>query len=64
MPWQRQEEVLTRCYPSGKSAALRIAGFVLIGIGVLLILFCVPFWAWIAVLGAGLILLGFILIRK
>ena len=64
MPWQRQAAVHTRCYPSGKSAVLRIAVFVFIGIGVLLILLCVPFWAWLALLGAALILLGLLLIRK
>jgi len=64
MPWQRHGEVRTRCYPTGKSTALRIAGFVLIGIGVLLILLCVPFWAWLAFLGAALILAGLLLIRK
>ena len=36
----------------------------LIGIGILLILFCVPFWAWLAFLGAALILAGLLLIRK
>ncbi len=64
MPWRREEDVRVRCYPSGKSAALRIAGFALIGVGVLLILLCVPGWAWLAVLGAALILAGLLLIRK
>ena len=64
MPWRREEDVRVRCYPSGKSPAIRIAGFVLIGAGVLLILLCVPGWAWLAVLGAALILAGLLLIRK
>ena len=65
MPWRREEDsVQTRCYPSGKNVALRIIGFVLIGIGVLLVLLCVPFWAWLALIGAALILLGLLLIRK
>lgn len=64
MPWQREETVQAKCYPSGKSPILRIAGFVLIGIGILLILFCVPGWAWLAAIGAALVLLGLLLIRK
>lgn len=63
MPWRR-EEVRVQCYPSGKSVYLRAAGFVLIGAGVLVILLCVPNWAWMALLGAALILLGAVLIRK
>ena len=65
MPWRREEEdVRVQCYPSGKSVVLRIAGFALIGVGALLILLCVPGWAWLAVLGAALMLAGLLLIRK
>ena len=63
MPWQNQCEVRKQSYPSGKSSVLRVIGFVLIGLGILLILICVPFWAWIAFLGALLILAGLLLIR-
>ena len=64
MPWQREDDVRVQCYPSGGSFLLRIAGYVLIGAGVLLILLCVPGWAWLALVGAALILLGLLLIRK
>lgn len=64
MPWRREESVRTQCYPSGKSAVLRIVGFVLIGLGLLLILLFVPCWAWLAAIGAALVLLGLLLIRK
>ncbi|MBR3109062.1 MAG: hypothetical protein IKH30_18050 [Clostridia bacterium] len=64
MPWQREDDVRVQCYPSGGSFLLRIAGYVLIGAGVLLILLCVPCWAWLALVGAALILLGLLLIRK
>ena len=64
MPWQRENEVRVQCYPSGRSAILRIAGFLLIGAGIILILLCVPGWAWLAFVGAALILLGIMLIRK
>ena len=64
MPWRRECDVRTQNYPSSKSAALRIIGYLLIGLGFLLILLCVPFWAWLAVLGGALILLGLLLIRR
>ena len=64
MPWRREDEVRVQCYPGSKSLILRIAGYVLIGTGILLILLCVPFWAWLALIGAALILLGLLLIRK
>ena len=65
MPWRRgTDAVRTQCYPSGGSLILRIAGFVLIGLGALLILLCVPHWAWLAVIGAALVLAGFLLVRK
>ena len=64
MSWRREEDVRVQCYPRGRSAALRIAGFALIGAGILLILLCVPGWAWLFVLGAALILAGLLLIRK
>lgn len=65
MPWRTEEgEVRARCYPSGKSVALRIAGIALILAGALLLLFCVPCWAWLAAIGATLIVLGVLLLRK
>ena len=64
MSWRQKDEVRVQCYPSGKSILLRVAGYVLIGVGALLILLCVPGWAWLAIIGAALILLGVLLIRK
>ena len=63
MPWRREDSVRVQCYPGSKSTLLRIVGGVLIAGGVLLFLFCVPTWAWLAVLGAAMILLGLLLIR-
>ena len=54
----------TKCYPSAGNTLLRIVGFIFIGLGLLLILFCVPGWAWLAAIGAALVLLGLLLIRK
>ncbi|MBQ9265092.1 MAG: hypothetical protein IJ189_12915 [Clostridia bacterium] len=64
MSWRREEQVRAQCYPASKSIALRIAGGVLIAGGIVLILLCVPTWAWLAIVGAALILLGLFLIRK
>lgn len=64
MAWRREEEVRVQCYPSGKSLPIKIAGYVLIGAGVILVLLCVPCWAWLALIGAALILLGLLLVRK
>lgn len=61
---RRTEKVFRQCYPGGKSAALRIAGFVLIGIGLILLLFCVPWWAWAALFGFVLIAAGILLAMK
>ena len=64
MPWQREEAVHTHCYPGGKSIVVRVTGIVLMAIGAILVLFCVPFWAWIAAIGGIMILVGILLIRK
>ena len=64
MPWRRRDGVRLQCYPTENSLALRIAGGILIASGILLILLCVPTWAWVSIVGAALILLGLFLIRK
>ena len=64
MPWRQEEKVRVRCYPGEKSVLLRIAGYGLIGLGFLLILLCLPSWAWLSLLGAVMILAGLLLIRK
>ncbi len=64
MSWRREQSVRVQCYPAAKSVVLRIVGGVLIAAGVLVILICVPIWAWVALIGASLILIGIVLIRK
>ncbi len=64
MPWRGEDQVRVQCYPGGRSLLLRAAGFALIGIGAVLIILCVPGWAWAALLGAALILAGLLLVRK
>lgn len=52
-----------KCYPSGKNTPLMIAGYALLALGVLLLFLCVPCWAWLALLGLGLIVAGALLLR-
>ena len=54
---------MERCYPAGRSAPLMIAGYVLLGAGVVLLFVCIPCWAWLALLGVGLIALGWLLLN-
>lgn len=61
---QSEDQVKTVCYPSGSSIPRRIAGIALIVLGVLIILLCVPFWAWWGLLGAALIAAGLVLTRN
>ena len=60
--WQREERVRAQCYPASRRILPRAAGGALILAGMLLILLCVP--AWVAFVGAALILPGLLLIRK
>ncbi|MBR6525940.1 MAG: hypothetical protein IKT57_08200 [Clostridia bacterium] len=62
-PKENGSSIGSRCYPSRSSRWLRALGFVLMALGAVLILFCVPYWAWWALLGAVLIAVGFLLTR-
>ena len=52
-----------KSYPSGKNTPLMIAGYALLALGVLLLFLCIPCWAWLALLGLGLIVAGALLLR-
>ena len=41
-----------------------IIGIVLIVAGVILIILCVPLWAWLSLIGAALMIVGLLLLRK
>ena len=58
-----RHEVHEVCYPRENSVARRIAGIALILLGVVIIVLSVPFWAWWGLLGAALIVIGFVLTR-
>lgn len=58
----RDARTMRRCYrrPGG---ALTVTGGILIAAGLLLLFLCIPGWAWAALGGAALIVLGWLLIR-
>ena len=58
----REERWGRRCYRV-HDGILTVAGIVLIGLGLLLIFLCIPGWAWAALGGVALILLGWLLVR-
>ena len=51
-------------YPGGNSLLLRIAGALFIAAGVLILIFCIPGWAWLSLIGVVLIVVGIILILQ
>lgn len=64
MAWGRKQPVRVQCYPSGGSKVLSILGITLIVLGVLLIILCIPLWAWLALIGVVLIVIGVLMLKK
>ena len=58
----REKQWGKRCYRT-HDGLLTVIGTALIGLGLLLIFLCIPGWAWAALGGAALIVLGWSLIR-
>ena len=54
---------MEKCYPSNRRPPLSVAGYVLLTAGVIVLFVCIPRWAWLALLGVGLIALGWIVLR-
>lgn len=52
-----------KCYPSGMTPKLRIAGCVLLAAGILLLFVCIPNWAWCALIAVGMIAAGLVLLK-
>lgn len=52
-----------RCYPTGTSTPLMIAGYALVALGIILLFVCIPCWAWLALLGVGLMVAGVLMLR-
>ena len=52
---------MRKCPGRGKGSSIRVIAALMIVVGVLILLFCVPYWFWAAVLGMALTILGIIL---
>ena len=50
--------------PGGRCQTLNVAGLVVMAAGILILLFCVPFWFWPLAIGAALLAIGFMLLHK
>lgn len=56
-------KAMEKCYPSSRRMPLAALGYVLLAVGVIVLFVCIPHWAWLALLGVGLIALGWILLK-
>ena len=56
-------EIRSACYRSGSRLAI-LLGLGLIVTGIILLVWCVPLWAYLALIGVALIVLGIFLIHK
>lgn len=52
-----------KCFPTGESVPMMIVGYALIIIGVILLFCCIPCWAWMALIGVGLMIAGVLLLK-
>lgn len=64
MHCNKDEPVYEKNYPGGGQIILRIVGAVFIAAGVLLLIFCIPGWAWLSLIGIALIVIGILLILR
>lgn len=55
MRCEPENRVYKVSYPFKGSLLARVTGILLIAAGILLIVLCVPLWAWMALIGTGLI---------
>ena len=53
----------TKCFPASTNKVFEIVGYVLLVLGIILLFFCIPGWAWLAVLGLALMIAGYFLLR-
>lgn len=54
---------MEKCYPTGRSVPLILAGAALLLAGVVVVFVCIPGWAWCGLIGLALIAAGFVLVR-
>lgn len=58
-----KNQVRSACYQSGSKWAVWL-GIALILLGAVLLILSVPFWVYLALVGAVLIIIGIVLLRK
>lgn len=64
MHCNRDETPYQKKYPGGINILLRIAGGILIAAGIFILIFCIPCWAWLSLIGIILIVIGVVLILQ
>ena len=52
-----------KCYPSMEKGTRACVGYGLLIAGIVLLFVCIPVWAWLAMLGVGLMALGVLLLK-
>lgn len=52
-----------KCYPSAGGAVQAGIGYLLLIAGIVLLFVCIPVWAWLALLGLGLMALGVLVLK-
>lgn len=58
----KQDEVYKKTYPDRNSNLKRIIGGIFIALGVLILIWCIPVWAWFSLIGIVLIVVGVLLL--
>lgn len=51
-----------KCYPSDSSGIISYIGYALIALGAIMLFLCIPGWAWLAIIGLGLLAAGFLVL--
>ncbi len=52
---------MAKCSGRGRNPCMRLVAALMIVVGLAIVLFCVPYWFWAAILGLAMAILGIIL---
>ncbi len=58
----KKDDVYEKSYPDNSGFLSKILGGILIAAGVLILIFCIPGWAWFSLIGIALIVIGVLLL--